>query len=138
MADPADPERKTTPRAGRLPRRRTGAPREQPQGETRGPLAKMRLPRREAKRGGADVEAEVEKASRTIAALEDDVRALKLEVERLKVREEVLVARAEAAASVAAAAAAAAVAQPVADLARRLGTLEARLPDRRGPPPPDQ
>jgi chromosome segregation ATPase len=135
MAGPADPERKTTPRAGRLPRRRTGAPREQPQEETRGALAKMRLPRREAKERGADVEAEVEKASRTIAALEDHVRALRLEVERLKVREEVLVARAEAAASVAAAAAAA---QPVADLARRLGTLEARLPAGRGLPPPGQ
>ena len=54
-----------------------------------------------------------EKASRTIAALDDDVRALRLEVERLKVREEVLIARAEAAVSVAAAAAAAA--QPFAE-----------------------
>ena len=61
MADPADPERKTTAPAGRLPRRRTGAPQEHPQEETRGPLAKMRLPRREAKRRGADAEAEVER-----------------------------------------------------------------------------
>src|SRR5918998_3191977 len=74
MADPADPERKTTAPAGRLPRRRTGAPRERPQEETRGALARMRLPRREAKRRGADAEAEAAKASRTIPVLEDDGR----------------------------------------------------------------
>src|SRR5918998_2215085 len=69
MADPADPEHKTTASAGRLPRRRTGAPREHPQEETRGPLAKMRLPRREAKRRGADAEAEVEKGERDVERL---------------------------------------------------------------------
>ncbi len=76
-----------------------------------------------------------EKASKAIAALDDDVQSLKLEVERLKVREEVLIARAEAAAAVAAGTAAV---QPVADLARRIGALEVRLPAGCGLPPPDQ
>ena len=74
-----------------------------------------------------------EKASKAIAALNDDIQALKLEIERLKAREELLIARAEAAAAVAASTVAG---QSMADLARRIGGLEERASTRRRLPSP--
>jgi ABC-type Fe3+-hydroxamate transport system substrate-binding protein len=75
-----------------------------------------------------------DKASKAIAALDDEVQALKVEIERLKVREEVVIARAQAAASVAASGAAM---QSMVDTARRIGSLEAQLSMGRSLPPPE-